>query len=115
MPILLITSAYVREDLAGYKRKEIRQRLLKVWPQSALSPNSSREIHRLLLFLAKRRPMPAISSWRGKAGIDPTVVARALWLETHPQPTGQADLPVNAEEANRKTKTVEEEVGHGVT
>jgi hypothetical protein len=65
---------------------------------AALSPNSSREIHRLLFFLAKRRPMPAISSWRGKAGIDPTVIARALWLQTHPLQTGLTHLPVNVAE-----------------
>ena len=27
------------------------------------------------------------AAWWGKAGIDPTVAARALWLETHPLPT----------------------------
>jgi hypothetical protein len=27
------------------------------------------------------------SAWWDKAGIDPTVIARALWLETHPLPT----------------------------
>ena len=34
------------------------------------------------------------AAWWMKAGIDPTVTARALWLETHPLPTasGKADL-----------------------
>jgi hypothetical protein len=33
-------------------------------------------------------------AWWDKAGIDPTVIARALWLETHP-------LPVNADKSTR--------------
>ena len=28
------------------------------------------------------------AAWWGKAGIDPTLAARALWLETHPLPSG---------------------------
>jgi hypothetical protein len=32
------------------------------------------------------------AAWWRKAGIDPTAVARTLWLETHPLPTGPNHL-----------------------
>ncbi len=32
------------------------------------------------------------AGWWKKAGIDPTVPARALWLETHPLPTASDDM-----------------------
>jgi hypothetical protein len=34
------------------------------------------------------------AAWWQKAGLDPTVAARTLWLETHPTATGLARLPV---------------------
>jgi hypothetical protein len=34
-------------------------------------------------------------SWWRNARLDPTVTARVLWLETHPQATGQADVPAD--------------------
>jgi hypothetical protein len=34
------------------------------------------------------------AAWWEKTGLDPTVAARALWLETHPMATGLARLPV---------------------
>jgi hypothetical protein len=66
------------------------------------------------------------TAWWNKAGIDPTVNARALWLKTHPLPTfgkprlkgggagatigvsqGTApDRPANSPEANYKTKPI---------
>jgi hypothetical protein len=39
------------------------------------------------------------AAWWQKAGLDPTVAARALWLETHPMPTSSDKLPVAAEDA----------------
>jgi hypothetical protein len=30
------------------------------------------------------------AAWWGKTGIDATAVARVLWLETHPLPSGSA-------------------------
>jgi hypothetical protein len=35
------------------------------------------------------------AAWWGKAGIDPTGVARALWLETHPLPTTSAKMRID--------------------
>jgi hypothetical protein len=35
------------------------------------------------------------AAWWQKAGLDPTVAARALWLETHPMATGPGRLPVH--------------------
>ena len=34
------------------------------------------------------------AAWWEKAGIDPTVVARALWLETHPLPTNSTSAHI---------------------
>jgi hypothetical protein len=34
------------------------------------------------------------AAWWDKTGLDPTIAARALWLETHPMATGLARLPV---------------------
>ena len=34
------------------------------------------------------------AAWWEKTGLDPTVAARALWLETHPMAMGSARLPV---------------------
>ena len=39
------------------------------------------------------------TEWWKKVGIDPTVGARALWLETHPLPICQSDGPANTGEA----------------
>jgi hypothetical protein len=36
-------------------------------------------------------------AWWQKAGVDPTVVARALWLESHPLPTGPGQLSAGQE------------------
>jgi hypothetical protein len=36
----------------------------------------------------------AMKLWWEKTGLDPTVVARALWLETHPMVRELAKLPV---------------------
>jgi hypothetical protein len=41
------------------------------------------------------------AAWWRKAGIDPTVAARALWLETHPLPTGTDNIPVEAKDGPR--------------
>ncbi len=38
------------------------------------------------------------AAWWSKAGVDPTVTARALWLETHPLPPNPANLPVDPAE-----------------
>ena len=38
------------------------------------------------------------AAWWRNAGIDPTVSARTLWLETHPLPTAPANLPVDPAE-----------------
>jgi hypothetical protein len=35
------------------------------------------------------------AAWWGKAGIDPTGVARALWLETHPLPTTSGKMRID--------------------
>jgi hypothetical protein len=35
------------------------------------------------------------AAWWKKAGLDPTVAARAVWLETHPMVTGSGRLPVD--------------------
>jgi len=36
------------------------------------------------------------AAWWKKAGIDPTVTARALWLETHPLPTASDKVGLEA-------------------
>jgi hypothetical protein len=38
------------------------------------------------------------AAWWRKAGIDPADAARALWLETHPLPTGPRHLPMEAKD-----------------
>jgi ERF superfamily len=40
------------------------------------------------------------AAWWGEAGIDPTVSARELWLETHPQP--QNKMPSAAQDSDRE-------------
>jgi hypothetical protein len=77
------------------------------------------------------------AAWWQKAGIDPTVAARALWLETHPLSTypaklrtDAADSPeisrrertnaqrkrqVGSDSAKRNIKPVEDPASHGVT
>ena len=40
------------------------------------------------------------AAWWGEAGIDPTVSARELWLETHPQP--QNKMPSAAQDPDRE-------------
>jgi hypothetical protein len=37
------------------------------------------------------------AAWWRKVGLDPTVAARALWLETYPMATGRHQLPAGAE------------------
>jgi hypothetical protein len=37
------------------------------------------------------------AAWWHKAGVDPTVVARTLWLESHPLPTGPRQLSADLE------------------
>ena len=76
------------------------------------------------------------AAWWEKTGLDPTVAARALWLETHPIATGLARLPVGVADppaaqstdhlnperdrrvggrrAGRKSKTGDRVVSHGV-
>jgi ERF superfamily len=76
------------------------------------------------------------AAWWEKTGLDPTVAARALWLETHPMATGLARLTVGAADhpaakstdhmnpvrdrriggrrAGRKSKTGDGVVSHGV-
>jgi hypothetical protein len=41
------------------------------------------------------------AAWWKKAGIDPTVPARALWLESHPLPTASGDNQSMAEPDRR--------------
>ena len=57
------------------------------------------------------------AAWWTKAGIDPTIPARALWLESHPLPTasdetdlkGTTDLPaINTEDSRRDRRTGKE-------
>ena len=77
------------------------------------------------------------AAWWQKAGVDPTVAARALWLETHPLSTypaklrtDAADSPeisrrertnaqrkrqVGSDSAKRNIKPVEDPASHGVT
>jgi hypothetical protein len=38
------------------------------------------------------------AAWWTSAGIDPTLTARALWLEPHPLSSGPANLPVEPAE-----------------
>ncbi len=40
------------------------------------------------------------ATWWKKAGIDPTLTARALWLETHPLPAGSDKMHIEEEVAN---------------
>ena len=76
------------------------------------------------------------AAWWGRVGVDPTVAARALWLETHPLSTGSHDLSADVEaapaaksadqvkvkvgpraggrRASREAKSVEDKVRHGV-
>jgi hypothetical protein len=71
------------------------------------------------------------AAWWRKVGLDPTVAARALWLKTHPLPSGPNSLPADADDpadqvkikvgrradgrrASRETKSVENKVPHGV-
>jgi hypothetical protein len=49
------------------------------------------------------------AAWWKTAGIDPTVVARKLWLETHPLPVTKA-----ATENGQRTKPAEHRPPHGV-
>ena len=49
------------------------------------------------------------AAWWQKAGIDPTVSARALWLETHPLPTGPDRLPAGIAATRRPSPLI----GHG--
>jgi hypothetical protein len=44
------------------------------------------------------------AAWWKNAGIDPTITARALWLETHPLSKG--DRPISKRGANRKTNPI---------
>jgi hypothetical protein len=75
-------------------------------------------------------------AWWQKAGLDPTVAARALWLETHSLSTGPHHLPIEIEDsaaaepteqmkvksdrptgggpASRKRKSVEDKIPPGV-
>jgi hypothetical protein len=75
-------------------------------------------------------------AWWEKAGLDPTVAARALWLETHPMATGPNKLPadvgvtaaarptdlvsakrdrrVGGRKASRKPKVDEDTLPHGI-
>ena len=46
------------------------------------------------------------AAWWKKVGIDPTVSARALWLESHPLPTASGDDRSIGERPNDKTKSV---------
>jgi len=76
------------------------------------------------------------AAWWRKVGIDPTVAARALWLETHPLATGRDNSPADVggapaavpadrvkvirgeraggRRASRKTRSAEVKVPHGV-
>jgi hypothetical protein len=72
-------------------------------------------------------------AWWQKVGIDPTLQARALWLETHPRPTDLHHLSAEAEDSvktdrmkvqsgrpgdirrvSRKRNSVKEKTTHGV-
>jgi len=77
------------------------------------------------------------AAWWRKIGVEPTVAARALWLETHPLSTGPHNLPAEVEEsltseptdqvkvklgrraggrpASREKKSVENKVPNGVS
>jgi hypothetical protein len=76
------------------------------------------------------------AAWWRKIGVDPTVAARALWLETHPLSTGSENLSADVEDApasdptdkvkgksgrhaggrpaRRKTKSVRDKAPYGV-
>jgi hypothetical protein len=41
------------------------------------------------------------ATWWKKAGIDPTLTARALWLETHPLSAGSDKMPIEEVVAKR--------------
>ena len=45
------------------------------------------------------------AAWWRKTGVDPTVAARALWLETHPLPIGADNLPAGVESAPASDQT----------
>ena len=49
------------------------------------------------------------AAWWQRAGIDPTVTARKLWLETHPLPAARAETA-----KGQKTKSTEISRSHGV-
>ena len=44
------------------------------------------------------------AAWWKSAGVDPVVVARALWLETHPLPNGEEDIDNDQNSAKRDHK-----------
>jgi hypothetical protein len=76
------------------------------------------------------------AAWWGRAGVDPTVAARALWLETHPLPNDShnlsadvkdssaavetdqtnihSDRPAGVRRASRKNNSAKEKPQHGV-
>ena len=49
------------------------------------------------------------AAWWQRAGIDPTVTARKLWLETHPLPAARAETA-----KGQKTNSTEISRSHGV-
>jgi hypothetical protein len=47
------------------------------------------------------------AAWWKKAGVDPTVNARTLWLKTHPLSTGSANLPVGPQSLQPPARRIE--------
>jgi hypothetical protein len=46
------------------------------------------------------------AAWWGKLGIDPTITARALWLESHPLPFGQGEEDLGRVSESRAARAV---------
>ena len=51
------------------------------------------------------------AAWWRKVGVDPTVAARAMWLETHPLSTGSHVLSADVEAPEKPTEQVKVKVG----
>jgi hypothetical protein len=53
------------------------------------------------------------AAWWRKIGVDPTVAARELWLETHPLSSGPHNLPADVEDATASDQTDQVKVESG--